>query len=299
MIGAQIGQWAAIATAFLWTLSILSWTSAGKQIGSVAVGFWRMILATLYLVVYLAVVRGAIYPTEIEPRAQVLLGVSGFFGFCVGDICLFRSLLVLGPRITLLFQTLAPPLAAILSWCYLGEPLEAKQWAAMAVTLSGVAWVVMERGDLSKTTAFVPQWRVGVPLAVAAAVCQAVGAVLGKQGIGSHDAVAATLIRVLAGTAGYFVFISVARLWKPMLWAARQVRVLPLMLVGTTLGPFLGVIMYMVALRNCHAGVVATIVNTMPVIVLPFVIIFYRERVSMRAFLGALVAVCGVALLKL
>ena len=55
----------------------------------------------------------------------------------------------------------------------------------------------------------------------------------------------------------------------------------------------------MVALRNCHAGVVATIVNTMPVIVLPLVIILYRERVSARAALGALVAVLGVALLKL
>jgi drug/metabolite transporter (DMT)-like permease len=68
---------------------------------------------------------------------------------------------------------------------------------------------------------------------------------------------------------------------------------------GVPVGPFAGVILFMVALRHCHAGVVSTIVATMPVLILPFSILLYRERVSLRAVGGALISVAGVAMLML
>ena len=39
MTNQHIGEWAALATAMLWTLSALAWTSAGKHIGALAVSF--------------------------------------------------------------------------------------------------------------------------------------------------------------------------------------------------------------------------------------------------------------------
>ena len=57
--------------------------------------------------------------------------------------------------------------------------------------------------------------------------------------------------------------------------------------LGTLVGPFAGVILFLVALRHSPAGVVLTIVATMPVLILPFSIFLYRERVSLRAAGGA------------
>ena len=53
----------------------------------------------------------------------------------------------------------------------------------------------------------------------------------------------------------------------------------------------------MVALRHSPTGVVATIIATMPVLILPLSILVYHERVSPRAVAGAIVAVAGVGLL--
>ncbi len=68
---------------------------------------------------------------------------------------------------------------------------------------------------------------------------------------------------------------------------------------GAFVGPFLGVILCMVSLRYCHAGVVSTITNTMPVLILPFLIVIYHEKVSLRAAGGAVLSVLGVAMLVL
>jgi drug/metabolite transporter (DMT)-like permease len=43
--------------------------------------------------------------------------------------------------------------------------------------------------------------------------------------------------------------------------------------------------------------VTATIISTMPVLILPFLVVLYREKVSLRAVGGAMVSVAGVALL--
>ncbi len=72
-----------------------------------------------------------------------------------------------------------------------------------------------------------------------------------------------------------------------------------ILFLGTLVGPFAGVMLFMVALRYSPAGIVSTIVATMPVLILPFSIFLYHERVSLRAAGGALVAVAGVALLML
>ena len=69
--------------------------------------------------------------------------------------------------------------------------------------------------------------------------------------------------------------------------------------LSTLVMTFAGVAIYMVALRHSPAGVVATIVATMPVLILPFSIFVYRERVSLRAAGGAVLAVVGVGLLML
>ena len=79
--------------------------------------------------------------------------------------------------------------------------------------------------------------------------------------------------------------------------ALRQGRAMATVAAGSVVGPFLGVIAYLVALRHCPAGMVATILATMPVLVLPFAILLFHEKVSLRAAAGAALSVLGVALM--
>ncbi len=296
MKGIQLGELAAVAAAVLWTLSTLAWTSSGRRIGALAVSFHRLIITCVFLAVYGGLVRGRCLPTDASGDTWLVLGLSGLMGFFVCDLCAFKALLLIGPRLTLLLQALSPPTAAIISWIVMGETLVARQWLAMAVTIGGIIWVVLERQPNAAAKHERPS-AVGVLLAVTAAVTQAVAMMLSRKGIGQYDAVAAAFIRVLAAIPGYVVLLTVLGRWPAVFVAVRDARAMAIVTLGTVVGPFLGVVVCMIALRHSPTGVVATIVNTMPVLILPFAILLYHERVSFRAAAGALVTVAGVGLM--
>jgi len=297
MKGMQIGEMAAVAAAVLWTLSTLAWTSSGRRIGALAVRFPRLMLTCVFLVVYGGLVRGRPLPTDADTETWLILGLSGLMGFFVCDLCAFKALLMIGPRLTLLLQALSPPTAAIVSWIFLGETLQAWQWLALAVTIGGITWVVLERQPMTGASHGQRPAAAGVLLAVAAALTQAVAMMLSRKGIGQYDAVAATFIRVLGALPGYVVLLTVVGRWPAVFLAVRDGRAMAIVIVGSLVGPFLGVVVCMIALRHSPTGVVATIVNTMPVLILPFTILLYGERVSFRAAAGAIITVAGVGLM--
>ncbi|MGD0381896.1 MAG: DMT family transporter [Thermoguttaceae bacterium] len=294
----QLGELAAIGTAFLWTLSALAWTSAGKDMGALAMSFIRLIITCVYLSIY-GIFHGSALPLNADGETWLLLAVSGLFGFFISDVCLFKAFLLIGPRLSLLIQSLSPPLSAIIAWIFLGDKLLLKDWIGMAITLSGVIWVILERPETPEEHRRRRHIARGVFLAVVAAVSGAIGLVFSKKGIGNYDAAAATYIRIIGALAGYAVLLTLVWRWPMVFKAVRLRRAMGILMFGSFVGPFLGVILCMVSLRYCHTGVVSTIINTMPVLILPFIIVLYHEKVSLRAAGGAVLSVLGVAMLVL
>lgn len=297
MIG--IGEWAAMGTALAWTLSALAWTASGKRVGSMPVGFIRLLVASLYLATYGRLVRGLWLPSDAPSQTWWLLSCSGFLGFFLADLCLFRAFVLIGPRLALLVQSLTPPLTALAAWAFLGERLSALDWLGMALTITGVSWVIVGRAPSSPVVSAGRDLRNGLLLSGAAALAQALGFIFSKQGIGQYDAVAATFIRVMTAIVCFGLLITLTKRWRFIRSAVRDGKAMLIVLFGSMVGPFLGVALSLVAIRNCHAGVAATIIGTTPVLILPFVIVVYREHVSIRAAVGAVVSVVGVALLVL
>jgi drug/metabolite transporter (DMT)-like permease len=179
-------------------------------------------------------------------------------------------------------------------------------WIGMGITLAGVLWVVLEHRAGDEQTHTPRQLRYGLSLALAATAVQAAGTVLAKEATMQFPpasssivlgAATAALIRVLGAVAGYMMLITLVGRWPAMIAAAKRRRVMTILAGGTIVGPCLGVTTYMIALSGCHEGVVTTILATIPVMILPFSVFLYRERVSLRAFGGALIAMVGVAVL--
>jgi drug/metabolite transporter (DMT)-like permease len=139
--------------------------------------------------------------------------------------------------------------------------------------------------------------RKGLSLALFATTVQAGAMVLAKSGATDYDPAGLALIRILGGLVGYLGLITVLGRWPAMIAAAGHKRAAIILAGGTIVGPCAGVTTLMIALAGCHEGVVTTILATIPVMILPFSIYLYRERVSLRALGGALVAAIGVAVL--
>ena len=220
-------------------------------------------------------------------------------GFFIADVCLFKAFLLIGPRLALLLQLLSPPLSAIIAWTFLGDKLLLKDWIGMGITISGVIWVILEEPETPEEHRRRRHLARGIFLAVVSAVSGSVGIVFSKKGIGTYDAAAATYIRVIGALAGYSILLTLVWRWPVVFRAIRLKRAMGILTFGAFVGPFLGVILCMISLRYCHAGVVSTITNTMPVLILPFLIVIYHEKVSLRAAGGAVHSVVGVALLVL
>jgi drug/metabolite transporter (DMT)-like permease len=293
----QLGELAAAGTAVLWTLSTLAWDAAGRQIGAVAVSFIRIVIVCPMFMLYGGLHHGQWLPLGADGRTWGLLALSGFFGFLCCDLCIFKAFLLIGTRLTLLLLALTPPMTAIISWYSSGDPLLWHQWLGMAITLAGVVWVVLEEPEKTPESVKRPHFWRGILLGFIGAASASIGYVLSKKGIGDYDPFAASFIRVLGATAGYLAVIPLLGGWSRIVKAVRNVSLMAIMTAGAFVGPFVGVGLSMIALRDCPAGVAVTIMSTLPVLILPFSIFLYHEKVSPRAVGGAVLSVLGVTLL--
>ena len=292
------GECAALGTALCWTLSTLAFEAAGRRVGSMAVNLIRLVMAWVMLAACCWIVRGQPLPTDASADTWLWMGLSGLVGFFFCDLCLFRSWVIMGPRLTALVFSLAPPIAALAAWLVLDETLTWLNWLGMGVTLGGVAWVVAEK----KIVAAVRTWRVsrwGLTLAATAALGQAVASVLIKKGLGDYNVIAATQIRVTTGIAGFAVLFAAVNWYPRVFRALHHRRAMTLAALGALVGPVVGVVLLTFSLKHLAAGVTQTFVAILPVTILPFTMILYRERVTLRAAAGAVLAVAGVGLLFL
>ena len=293
---AHAGEIAALATACCWTVTALAFEAAGRRVGSLAVNLIRLVPGFLLLTVYCWLVRGVAFPVDASAHAWLWLSVSGLVGFTVGDLCLLRGFVLVGARVSMLLMALVPPITTVLGLVIMGEVLSARELLGMFLTVVGVSSVVLERRpDQAGRLQRLPVG--GILLGFGGAVGQSLGLVLSKVGMGSYDAFAATQIRVIAGIVGFAIVFTAIGWWPRVRAALDDRRAMAATGFGAVFGPFLGVALSLVAVKYTHAGVAATIMSLVPVLIIPASVLLFRERVSRLAVAGAVVAVTGSALL--
>jgi drug/metabolite transporter (DMT)-like permease len=315
------GEAAALSTALLWAGSALFFAAAARRMGADRVNLLRLILAFLILGVTVLATGAA----SSLPAGQVAaLALSGLIGLAAGDAAYFRCLEYLGARRGALLMAMAPVFTALLMVPLLDEGLGWASVAGMAVTLGGVAWVQGETAGDGERHEHAGR---GVLFGTLGAVGQASGYVLAQVGLGvassrsllasvcgleprdaadgrllagvEASAVYGTFLRMAAATAGVVASAAILRRPGGIADALSDRPAMWNVLGGTLTGPVVGVSLSLLALRlGTNPAVASTILATSPVFVIPLVRVVHGERASGRAWLGALVAVGGVALLS-
>ncbi len=295
MFASHIGEFAALFTAFCWTATALAFESASNKVGSIAVNIIRLSFAFVFLSIYCLIVRGSILPLDATPHAWLWLSISGFIGFVLGDLFLFESYTIVGSRISMLMMTLVPPMTALISWLMLNETLNAASLIGMALTLSGIALVILNRGSGEKFFSFNHPVK-GIFFAFLGAVGQSVGLVFSKVGMGTYNAFAATQIRIITGIIGFAIMITLWKKWGNIATAFKNTTAIKRITVGSVFGPFLGVSFSLYAVQHTNAGIASTIMAIVPILIIPPAILFKKEKVTLREVIGAVISVVGVAL---
>lgn len=298
------GELIAITTVLCWTISVQFFEAASKRVGATPVNIIRLTVALMLFSLLLFFRYGYIFPVNFPLSAWFYLSLSGIVGFFIGDIFLFKALVEIGPRVAMLIFSLSAPTAALIGWLFLDEIYVLHQRVGMFVTLFGVGIVILQRNQKASKPSKLKIRDIslkGVLFGFGGMFGQASGYVLSKTGMqtesGYLDAFSATQIRAIAAFICFLVFFTVTGKWGNVKAALRNKTAVLFTVIGSAIGPFLGVSLSLLILHYMTTGVASTFLALVPVFIIPFSIFLHKEHVSIRAVAGAVTAVFGIYLL--
>lgn len=294
------GEMAALGAAAIWAIASVVYTGVGRKLSPLVLNLVKGLIALLLLLLTL-LGTGNLFP-RVSVSALGLLMLSGVLGIGFGDTAYFEAINCLGPRRTLVLESLAPPLAALLALIFLQEQLSPHAWFGIGLTVLGVAWVVLERTSLLPN--FQPRPLRGIGCGVLAAIAQATGAVLSRAALAGTpiSPLWSTFVRLAAGIVVLLVWLLVQqyRLQQQPLQAVKPLkswRLLGTITLTAFASTYLGIWLQQLSLKYAPTGVAQALTATSPLFVIPIAAIVLRERTGFQAILGGFIALSGVWLL--
>jgi len=287
----------ALGAAACWAIGSVMSVTPSRHLGAIAFTRWRMAMVALMLWAVVAV-QGSWH--SFDTHAWGVMAVSGLVGIFIGDTALFSAINRLGPRRAgVLFATHAA-FSAVLGFALLGERMNLQALLGGVLTLAGVMLAILLGRHKDETHAWEAdhgQVRVGVALALLAALCQAVGSLIAKPVMALQvDPIMASAVRVTVATAAHAVLLLAG------FQAARADRApTRRVLLQTGLNGFIamgiGMTLVLLALEKGDVGMVAILSSVSPILVLPLLWLQLKRAPAPGAWLGAILTVVGTALI--
>lgn len=292
-----IGEFAALMTAVVWSGTSIAFSEASVRVGTMYVNVTRIFFAIFFLVVTMFVLQ-----IEINLSATQIgnLAISGIIGLVFGDTFLFKAYRSIGPRLSMLMMSLAPAIAALCAYFFLGESISFIGIVGMGVTISGIGLVVLKREE--KPTSNYKVDYTGIFYAFLGAVGQAVGLIFAKLALneGEINGFVANFVRLFSALILLLpIALLTKRYQKPVTVFLKDKKALYATIIGSILGPYIGITLSMISITYAKVGIASTIMAMPPIIMLPMIYYYYKEKLSWISIIGAFIAVSGVAILFL
>jgi drug/metabolite transporter (DMT)-like permease len=295
----KLGALAAFGTALCWSFSAIFFENATRRVGALAVNFWKVAFAFVLLTFAGLATRGMPFPFDASSKTWTYLGLSSLVGFLIADYFLFNAYLLIGSRITIVFQAITPVFTALFALVFLGETMRPERLVGMAIVILGIVVVVIsrQRGVAKTNPVDLSVSKKGYLFAFLSSIFQAGGLIFSKLGLGGYSAISGTQIRIFFAI---LLFGAQALLTgqKRHVFelALKERKVMRFMVLGAIFGPFLGVTLSLFALQNTTAGTASTLMAMNPILIIPLSILILKQKVRPMEILGAIVAVSGAAL---
>jgi drug/metabolite transporter (DMT)-like permease len=288
---------ASLGAAVVWSLSVSIYRIYGVGRSAIWLNLFKGLVGLFFFMVTVLILRSEVLPSW---RAHLVLVISGVIGVLIGDSAFFAGLHRIGATITSAIQCLAPPLTGVLAWIFFGEELLASQVAGLVLTSACLAGLIFfESGNQRMARPAISHaFTTGVGLALAAACCQALGAIVARP--------------VLSGLSPFVT--AAARLWLPVLiltfiemrrasGARAMIKGLLsgpgtlLLVVAGFLGTFLGLTLMMYGMAHAPLGVALALNSTYPVWIMLGERAFGRTTISRLGAIFVLGSVAGIWLM--
>lgn len=291
-----IAECSALTAALCWSFGGLLSTTPARAFGAVRFNRIRLGIVSAVLIL-VAVVTGSWRTLGLH--SGLVLALSAMIGIFIGDTLLYATLKRIGPRRTGILFTTNAPITVIVGYFFLHESLPVATAAGCILIMLGVILAVFCGTTSSQKHAFETvqgSLPLGVALGFSSALCQAISVLIARPIMASGvDAVAASALRVgTAALALNLIFLlhpprkdkEAAPMTKKLMWQT---------FMSGIVGMALGMTFLLFALAHGPAGLVSTLSATSPILILPILWVATQERPAPGAWIGAALAVLGVA----
>lgn len=304
------GELISLSVAISWTACAIFAEVASKRLGSLALNVIRMAMSLAMLIIVMLCATGHPYPVGADRATWGWLLLSGLVGYVLGDFCLFNCYILIGSRYGQLLMTLAPAAAAVAGNIILGQRMAPAAIAGMLVTMTGIAISIYRRPDGGSGDRLPVK---GVIFGVIAGICQGIGLVLSAKGLTCYEAslvsggydpdsmrniipFASTSIRAVMGLIGFSLWTLLSGHGADLTKGIRDRRGMLSALGATITGPFIGVSLSLMATLYTKVGIAQTIMALTPVLIIVPTWLIFKQKITLREIIGAIVAVFGVSL---
>jgi drug/metabolite transporter (DMT)-like permease len=285
-----IGDAMALGCAVVWATAVMLFRRLG-QVHPVALNLFKNAVAAALLLLTMAV-AGLRFDLHRSPRDWLCLAGSGVLGLAVADSLFLAGLRRVDAAVAAVADCAYSPVVILISTLFLSEvPRAGFLWGAPLV-LAGLLLVVWQsRGEVKVDGR-------GLALVLGGVMTTAVGVVLAKPALGRSGLVEATTVRLLAGSA---VLLAVQLLRGKGREALALFRPQPAWRVAvpaTVLATYVSMLLWLGGMKYGTASR-AALLNQTGAIVLLVMSRALGERVPLRRWAGAALAVTGVAVVVL
>lgn len=296
-MSSYLGEFAAMGTALCWSFGSIFFTISSRRLGYNVVNRTRLAVALLLLMLAHFITYGRFLPLTVTGYHWFWFGLSGIVGFAIGDMLLFKAFVLLGARIAMLLMALVPVFGTIIAWLFLGETLSFAEVLAISIVIAGIVWVVSERKNNEHSGNY---YIIGILCGIGGAMGQALGLILSKKGLGSdYSALSANIIRVFVATCSLWLITLIRGRIPHTVRKLRDKKGAIALSGGAFFGPFLGVWLSLVAVQHTYVGIASTLMALPPIFLIPLSHWILKEKISIGAIIGTIVAVIGVGLIFL
>lgn len=288
----------ALAAAACWALASLLSANPAQQLGALAFSRWRMACASLIL--WLVVLLNGGW-SSLTLSGLSIMALSGLIGIFLGDTALFAAMNRLGPRRAGVLFASHSLFSVLLAYVVFGEIIKGWTLIGCLLLVAGVMLAIFmgrRRQDQHHWEQNQGHLGLGIALGLIAALCQSVATLMVKPIMTQSllDPVAASAVRMSTALLAHLLLLwsglSMAKALQPI-----NRQLLMMVALNALLAMGIGMTLILMALRYGEVGLVAMLSSVSPVLVLPLLWLFTKQRPANSAWAGAIITVIGTILI--
>jgi len=291
----MLGSVFALCSAFFWALAVILFKKAGDTFSPISLNIYKSVVAFSLISITMVLLNIPFFP-DVEPRAWILLSLSGLIGITLADICFFTALNLLGAGMVAVVECLYLPNVLFFSFILLGERLTTGGIIGSMLVLSAVFVGSLSPKEIRPGAQEPGSTRTGIIAGILATVFLSFGIVMIKDVLEQTNVFWATLVRVTSGCISLFIIVLFHPKRKQYLAELKYSRAWYTALPASVVGNYIALLCWVAGMKYTTASQAGTLNQMSTIFIFIMAAIILKERITRQKLIAIGLAITGAYL---